>query len=56
MNVEINKTIYSELTVDHLKMLLDNNYKKKPNIDIILIKFTATWCKPCQQIKKICYN
>jgi len=50
----MSKTIYSELTVDHLKLLLDNNYKKKPDIEVILIKFGATWCKPCQKIKVLC--
>jgi len=50
----MNKTIYTELTVDHLKVLLDHTYKKKSNIDIILIKFTAAWCKPCQKIKELC--
>jgi len=54
MNIYINKTIYSELTVDHLKVLLDNNYKKNHDIHVIIIKFTATWCKPCQKIKELC--
>lgn len=48
------KNVYTELTVDQLQVLLDNSYKKKPDMDIIIIKFSATWCQPCQKIKELC--
>ena len=50
----MNKTIYSELTVDQLKNLLHNSFVKKHNIKLLIIKFSATWCQPCQKIKELC--
>ena len=47
----MDKTIYSELLIDELKNLLNKNFVKKHNI--IIIKFSATWCRPCQQIKEL---
>ena len=44
------KTIYNELSLATFKQLLI-----KPNT-IILLKFGATWCAPCQKIKTVCNN
>jgi len=30
------------------------NFQKKPNCEILIIKFTATWCGPCRTIKDDC--
>ena len=46
------KTVYTELSIDTLKNLLNNAEYK--NNTIIIIKFGATWCGPCQKIKDIC--
>ena len=31
-------------------------FAEKHNINIIIIKFSATWCRPCQKIKTLCYK
>ena len=40
------REIISELSVDEFK----NLYKNIGN-NIIILKFTATWCKPCKKVK-----
>ena len=40
--------IYTQLNEDILKNLL-----KEPSKKAIIIKFSATWCKPCQKIKDV---
>tara|TARA_Y100000389_G_scaffold203132_1_gene250580 strand:+ start:81 stop:482 length:402 start_codon:yes stop_codon:yes gene_type:complete len=48
------KNVITELDTDNLKNIIQqidtgiNNYKG------IIIKFGATWCGPCQRIKKLC--
>jgi thiol-disulfide isomerase/thioredoxin len=48
-----NKTIYTELSLDTLKGILDNKTYKSNNT-IIIIKFGANWCVPCKRIKDNC--
>ena len=47
------KTIYTELSIDTLKNILNNTENKNNNI-ILLIKLGATWCGPCKKIKDLC--
>ena len=42
--------LYDELTEDNLKQ---HQLELEKN-EIIIIKFTASWCGPCQGIKHIC--
>ena len=42
------REIIEELEIDQFKQLLQNLENK-----IIIIKFTADWCKPCKKIKPI---
>ena len=44
------KTIYTELSPDNLKEL----QKTIKEDQVIIIKFAATWCAPCQKIKDHC--
>ena len=60
MNIEIsnnektkNKTIYTELSPDNFKNLLNDDTSKQNNT-VIIIKLGATWCAPCQKIKEQC--
>ena len=49
------KNIYTELDVNTLKQLLyklDDGDKSQQKA--IIIKFGATWCNPCKQIKELC--
>ena len=47
------KTIYTELSIDTLKNLLTSTNNRSNNI-ILIIKFGATWCRPCKKIKDLC--
>lgn len=47
------KTIYTELSLDTLKGILDNKTYKTNNT-IIIIKFGASWCGPCKKITDKC--
>ena len=42
------REIIEELEIDQFKQLLQNLGNK-----IIIIKFSADWCKPCKKIKPI---
>ena len=42
--------ILDEITKDQLINFLKN----APSPQLIILKFTADWCKPCQSIKKDC--
>ena len=44
------KTVFTELSKETLEKLLVNLNEEQG----ILIKFGASWCGPCQKIKKIC--
>ena len=46
------KEILTEMNKDTL-IKFENNM---PFDQIIIIKFGATWCRPCQKIKKLCYD
>ena len=41
------KTIYKELTLDELKQYLNEGKK------VLIIKFGASWCRPCHNIKNL---
>ena len=43
------RKIYTKLDCSQLQELLKDQSKPK-----IIIKFSATWCKPCQFIKELC--
>jgi len=49
--------IYAELNISALKDLLTvlDSSKKEDN-KMIIIKFGAPWCGPCQKIKTVCYQ
>ena len=47
------KTIYTELSIDTLKNLLNSAENKNKN-NIIIVKLGATWCGPCKKIKDLC--
>lgn len=47
------KTIYTDLSIDTLKNLLNNELHINNNT-ILIIKLGATWCGPCQKIKTTC--
>jgi len=49
--MENNQTrrVYTKLTSSQLQELLKDSSKPK-----IVIKFSATWCKPCKLIKELC--
>jgi thiol-disulfide isomerase/thioredoxin len=53
-NSKKRKTLYTELSIDQLKILLSNS--NTISNTILVIKFGATWCGPCQKIKSHCYN
>jgi thiol-disulfide isomerase/thioredoxin len=54
MNKELEKNDV-ELSVDELKTLISTMDKSdKSKFKTIILKFGATWCKPCQDIKKHC--
>ena len=40
------REIISELSIDQFKSLYNNIGN-----NIIIVKFTATWCKPCKKVK-----
>jgi len=44
------KTIYTELTLDELKEYLNEGKK------VLIIKFGASWCVPCHNIKNLVEN
>ena len=46
-----NKTIYNSLLKDELEEFLTS----KKNV-ILVIKFGAEWCRPCNNIKQLLYN
>ena len=43
----ISKTIYTELSLDNLKEYLNEGEK------VLIIKFGASWCRPCHNIKDL---
>lgn len=43
------REILEDLTVDEFKKLLNNMTNK----EVILMKFSAEWCKPCKKIKSL---
>lgn len=48
-NTIVNRNIFLELDVDEFKKL-----RNELNNEIIIIKFGATWCGPCKNIKSRC--
>ena len=47
----------SELTIDAFKELITQlDLCKKVDSKAIVLKFGATWCKPCQVIKERCHS
>lgn len=46
------REIIAELDSNTLKLIISNIDIKDCNI--LIVKFTATWCRPCQTIKKLC--
>ena len=46
------REIIENLNVDEFKELL----QKMSNKDVLLVKFSAEWCKPCKKIKPLVEN
>lgn len=46
------KEIFTHLTDEDLKNILDN----KKDETVLLLKFGATWCGPCNKIKEFVYS
>tara|TARA_Y100000816_G_scaffold72370_1_gene48576 strand:+ start:29 stop:433 length:405 start_codon:yes stop_codon:yes gene_type:complete len=49
-NNNITKTVYKELSLEQLKEYLNDNSK------VLIIKFGAEWCGPCNKIKNLVHN
>jgi len=50
------KNVYTELSVNDFKHILNNNINRPDNNNAIIIKFGAKWCGPCKRIKNLCYQ
>ena len=48
--------VFNELPLDKFKQMVSGNKHEnvKNNVVLLIIKFGATWCRPCQNIKSLC--